>query len=299
MLIELQKFSDESFVNQWLSEVRWPGGKMICPRCLSERTSDSTHLTMPFRCGDCRKFFSLKFGTTMQSSRVPLHKWTTAVVHDLKNSTGIISADLSQEIGVNRDCARLMLRHIGNALVAKSPPVEFKTGKLFRFDEILYDGQEFKILELGKVPKNSIDSAKFIVICITEFNSNKIWVEVIQKSQLSKVSEMVEKILPTGAYIFTGYKKYYGNINRKKYKIRKKTEFEEHVSAQAMDMGIENIDITALAGSQLKNGLAAVYHKMKLKDLKFYVRTFAGRWNLRELTLENQMKSVFFAMQNK
>ena len=299
MLIELRKFSDESFVNQWLSEVRWPGGKMICPRCQSERTSDSTHLTMPFRCGDCRKFFSLKFGTTMQSSRVPLHKWTTAVVHDLKNSTGIISADLSQKIGVNRDCARLMLRHIGNALVAKSPPVEFKTGKLFRFDEILYDGQEFKILESGKVPKNSIDSAKLIVICITEFNSNKIWVEVIQKSQLLKISEIVEKILPADSYIFTGYKKYYEDINRKKYKIRNKTEFEEHVSAKAKELGIENIVKIALAGSQLTNGLAAVYHKMKLKDLKFYVRTFAGRWNLRELNLENQMKSVFFAMQNK
>ena len=298
MLMELRKFSDESFVNQWLSEVRWPGGNMICPRCQSERTSDSTHLTMPFRCGDCRKFFSLKFGTTMQSSRVPLHKWTTAVVHDLKNSTGIISADLSQKIGVNRDCARLMLRHIGNALVAKSPTVEFKTGKLFRFDEILYDGQEFKILESGKVSKNSIDSAKFLVICITEFNSNKIWVEVVQNSQLSKISEIVEKILPTGAYIFTGYKKYYEDINRKKYKIRNKTEFEEHVSAQAKELGIKNTDKTALAGSQLTDGLAAVYHKLTLKELNFYVKSFAGRWNIQKYDLERQVRLVFSVILN-
>ena len=298
MLSELQKFSDESFVNQWLSEVRWPGGIKICPRCESKRISESRHLTMPFRCGDCRNFFSLKYGTAMQSSRVPLRKWTAAVVHDLKSPKGITPADLSQEICVNRDCARLILNHIGNALITNSLPIEFKTGKLFRFDEILYEGQRFNILETRKVSKNFIDSAKFIVICITEFNSNKIWIEVVKKSQLSKVSVIVENVLPVDAYIFTDYKNYYKGVNRKKYKIRKKTEFEEHIRAQAMDMGIENIEKSELVGSQLTNGLAAAYHKMSLKELKFFTKTFAGRWNLRELNLEDQMKFVFSVMLN-
>ena len=57
-LLELHDiFPNNETAEQWFVSVRWPDG-MHCPHCGSENVgAKGNHPTMPYHCGDCRKFF--------------------------------------------------------------------------------------------------------------------------------------------------------------------------------------------------------------------------------------------------
>ena len=48
----------------------------------------------------------------------------------------------------------------------------------------------------------------------------------------------------------------------------------------------------------LKRSFMGVYHKTSPKHLRRYVKTFTGRWNIRDLGTEDQMRWLVRAMLN-
>ena len=61
-LIELtDMFPDDEAARVWFESHVWPNGRH-CPRCGSTRTHEASHAKMPYRCSDCRSYFSAKTG---------------------------------------------------------------------------------------------------------------------------------------------------------------------------------------------------------------------------------------------
>src|ERR1039458_2132150 len=69
-------FADFEHCRQFMIELRWPDGKVICPECGSERVA---WLAKPrvWKCyiGHPRPTFSLKTKTIFEDSPLPLEKW--------------------------------------------------------------------------------------------------------------------------------------------------------------------------------------------------------------------------------
>ena len=82
-----------------LSPMIWPDGRH-CPKCGSERTREASHKKMPYWCSDCRSYFSVKTGTAMQASKVPLRKWAIAIYLCLTSLKSVSSMKLQRDIGV-------------------------------------------------------------------------------------------------------------------------------------------------------------------------------------------------------
>ena len=78
-LVEVTRmFPDDATAERWFTEIRWPNGPR-CPHCGSDNIQSGTaHKTMPYRCRACRKWFSVKTGTVMQSSKLGLQVWARA-----------------------------------------------------------------------------------------------------------------------------------------------------------------------------------------------------------------------------
>ena len=75
----LEMFPDDKTAEAWFLEQRWPNG-IVCPKCGCLSIRDGiAHPTMPYRCRDCRKFFSLKTGGLMESSKIGYQKWAIAI----------------------------------------------------------------------------------------------------------------------------------------------------------------------------------------------------------------------------
>ena len=58
----IRMFPDDATAEAFFADERWPNG-VACPRCGSVSVqSGAAHKTMPYRCRDCRKRFSVKTG---------------------------------------------------------------------------------------------------------------------------------------------------------------------------------------------------------------------------------------------
>ena len=105
---------------------RW-GTTPICPHCRSERTVRTNGNPMPHRCRDCRRHFSVKTGTVMHNSKLPLTAW---VIGALCVQRGMSSVQLAQELGIGHKTAWTLARRLQAAsaheggLIADNPNPE-------------------------------------------------------------------------------------------------------------------------------------------------------------------------------
>ena len=100
-LMELaDKFADEESARKWFEDHTWPDGERWCPRCGCGNTRRASHRTMPYWCPDCRKYFSVKTGSAMDSSNLPLRTWAWAVYLEVTSPKGLSSLQLERYLGV-------------------------------------------------------------------------------------------------------------------------------------------------------------------------------------------------------
>ncbi len=76
---------------------------------------NASHKTMPYRCRDCRRYFSVRTGTAMERSKVPLRKWGWAIYLELTNLKGVSSVKLARDLGVSQTTAWFMQHRIREA----------------------------------------------------------------------------------------------------------------------------------------------------------------------------------------
>ena len=65
----------KAVLTECVMRIRWGDGPIVCPKCGSERGTRTNRADMPYRCKDCRKFFSVKTGTPMAESKLPVTSW--------------------------------------------------------------------------------------------------------------------------------------------------------------------------------------------------------------------------------
>ena len=94
----LEMFPDEQAAREWFESVRWPNGR-ACAKCGSVQTSAvPNEKPMPYWCTDCRSYFSVKVGTVLQSSKLPMRVWAVAIYQVTTNIKGVSSMKLHRDL---------------------------------------------------------------------------------------------------------------------------------------------------------------------------------------------------------
>ena len=129
-LIQLaEMFPTEQAAVDWFEVIYWPEIR-CCGHCGSIKTREvPSRKPMPYWCTDCRSYFSVRTGTTLQSSRLPLRKWAFAVYLYVTNLKSISSMRLHRELNVTQKTAWFMMHRLREAWTASgldkfSGPVE-------------------------------------------------------------------------------------------------------------------------------------------------------------------------------
>jgi len=108
-----QMFPDDNSARKWLEEIRWSENGRYCSHCGSFKTKVvPNEKPMPYHCGDCRKYFSVKTGTVMQSSKVGLQKWVIAMYLLSTSLKGVSSMKLHRDLGVTQKTAWMLAQKI-------------------------------------------------------------------------------------------------------------------------------------------------------------------------------------------
>ena len=105
-LVELVRmFPDDFTAERWIADARW-NGRACCVRCGSLNVQDGAkHRTMPYRCRDCGKRFSVKSGTNMEGSRLGAQTWVLATYILTTSLKGVSSMKLHRDLGITQKAA--------------------------------------------------------------------------------------------------------------------------------------------------------------------------------------------------
>src|ERR1039458_3058175 len=89
------KVSDYDRCREFMTFLRWPDGKVRCPRCDSETVGylDKARVYVCYA-GHKQAKFSLKVGTVFEDSPIALEKWLPAVWLLVNDKNGISSWEL-------------------------------------------------------------------------------------------------------------------------------------------------------------------------------------------------------------
>ena len=269
-------FPTEDSARAWFESRLWPEVR-FCPNCGSIRTHAASHNNMPYRCTDCRSYFSIKTGTVMHKSQVPLRKWAIAIYLHLTSLKGVSSMKLHRDIGVSQPTAWYMLQRIRKAWESKEP---LFAGPL-EVDETYLGGKESNKHECKKLKAGRGTVGKSTIIGAKDRKTNKVKAKVVKGTDAKTLQSFVVAAALTGATVYTDDHKGYHGLPFKHEAV--KHSISEYVRDQAHTNGIESF------WSMLKRGYHGTYHHMSPKHLGRYIEEFAGRHNVRELDTLDQM----------
>src|SRR5437762_10083409 len=113
----IKHFSDYENCHQFMMELRWPDGKVKCPRCGSEDVAYLPNAKV-FKCYEKheRQKFSLKVGTIFEDSPIPLEKWLTAVWLVCNCKNGVSSYEIHRDLGITQKSTWFMAHRIRRAM---------------------------------------------------------------------------------------------------------------------------------------------------------------------------------------
>ncbi len=281
-VIELFKmFPDNASACKWMEDLRWEGGERHCPSCGSLKTKTvPNEKPMPYHCGDCRKYFSVKTGTVMQSSKIGLQKWVIAMYLMSTNLKGVSSMKLHRDLGVTQKTAWFMAQKIREGWLAGQD--EEKMDGIVEVDET-YIGGKAKNMSAKERKARKQFSNKLTVVGVLERDGD-IRVAHIHKNQAPAM--VYDNVCPDEATLMTDAAVVYKYLGKDYNHHTVNHSIGEYVRGQAHTNGIESFWAT------LKRGYTGTYHYMSSKHLSRYITEFAGRHNVRDYDTIIQMEML-------
>ncbi len=279
-------FPSEEAARTWFEGKVWPDGRH-CPKCGSVKTCDASHKKMPYWCSDCRSYFSVKVGTVMEGSLLPLRKWAFAIYMHLTSLKGVSSMKLHRDIGVTQKTAWFMLQRIREAWKSNELPF---AGPV-EIDETYMGGKERNKHKGKKLKAGRGTVGKTAVIGAKDRKTNKVRAKVTKSTDAKTLQKFVADTAADGATVYTDDAAAYKGIPFDHESVRHSVG--EYVDGMAHTNGIESF------WSMLKRAHKGVYHKMSAKHLQRYVNEFVGRHGVRERDTLGQMNTVVAGMVGK
>ena len=279
----MDMFPTEAAAVTWFESTIWDGGRH-CPKCGSTTTKAVPNAKpMPYWCTDCRSYFSVRTGTPMAHSNVPLRKWALAIYLCITSLKSVSSMKLSRDIGVKQATAWFMLHRIREAWAEDGDePLDGPA----EVDETYFGGKRENMpLAKRKTLTGRGAVGKTAVVGVKDRDSGEVRAEVVERTDSAALKGFVRENVEPGATVYTDDAAAYKGMPEYDHEAVNHT-VSEYVRGKAHTNGIESF------WSMLKRAHDGTFHKISPKHLQRYVSEFAGKHNIRESGTLVQMRDT-------
>lgn len=284
----LSAFPDEATCIKHLEKTRWPKG-IICPCCGSSRKIYNVSRDHTYKCGDCKKQFSVRKGTIFEESRLPLQKWFAAMWLVTNSPKGISSCQLKREIGVTQKTAWFMLgrlREVAGSMGDLGGPMDGTV----EADETYLGGKRKNMSNAKRKALKKAGAGRGTVgkqaVAGLRDRSGRVRVMMAPNTEKKTLQGFVRRNVARGSNIFTDEHRSYLGLNQWYNHKSVCHSVSEYVKGQVHTNGIESF------WALLKRGYYGVFHHFTWKHLHRYLGEFETRWNMADLDGNQRMDKL-------
>ena len=281
-------FPTEQAATDWFENTVWAAGR-VCGHCNSDDIyAVASGKPMPYRCRACKHYFSVKTGTVMASSPLPLRVWVYAIYLDCTSLRGISAMALHRAVGVSYKTAWFLQQRIREAFAAAGPPTPF-TGPV-EVDETYVGGKAKNMHATVRreriTGRGGVD--KTPVVGVKDRATNRVAAEVVASVDGPILRGFVNDYTTTAeTMVYTdGATAYKGRTNHEAVHH----SVGEYVRGKAHTNGVESF------WTALKRGIEASFFHISPKHAQRYVDEFCWRHNVRDLDTIRQTRDLVARM---
>jgi len=275
----IQYFSSEENCRNFMIAMRWPDGKVLCPRCGSAKVAWLEKAKL-YYCGEKhpKQKFSLKVGTILEDSPIGLDKWFPAMwlLSNCKN--GVSSYELSRDLGVTQKTAWFMLHRIRAAMKSKSLRKLGSTGGPVEVDECFVGGtpkfmHAKRRMSLGYGIGGR--TVKVPVMGMLDRDAREVRTKVIPNVQRETLMNEILRQVQGAGTVYTDQHQGYDPLKAQAFIHETVNHLDTYVRGEVHTQGIENF------WSLLKRTLKGTYVAVEPFHLDAYADEQCFRYNNR------------------
>jgi transposase-like protein len=270
---------DEEAAHEFVESVLWPNGAH-CPRCGSldritkvKANPEKRIRVGLYRCGSCKRQFTVKVGTIFEDSKIALNLWLQAIVLMTASKKGVSAHQLHRTLEVTYKTAWFMEHRIREAMRSGDLAPFGSGGGMVELDETFIGFDKDKPVKRGVGHKNK-------VLALVDRNTGRSRAFVVDDLKLSTIEPIIRANIAKEATLMTDDAGYYKIIGRRHFAGHK---FVRHGAGEYVSREDRTIHTNTIEGSFsiFKRGMKGVYQHCGKQHLHRYVAELEFRYNNR------------------
>jgi transposase-like protein len=274
-------FADEEKAREIIEASRWPEGP-VCPHCESrevtrlKRRETSARPGRPglLKCRTCRKQFTVKVGTVMEGSHIPLNQWLFAIHAMNVSKKGVSAHQLHRTLGVDYKTAWFLCHRVRFAM--EHGPLKGKVGEKMSGT---VEADETYVGPRNRGGKRGRGAEKKQIVFALVNRKGEARTFHVPNVQGKTLKGIIRDNVEGDASIYTDSFPSYKGLAK---------EFAAHETvdhgADEYVRGDVHVNFAESYFSLLKRGVIGIFHHISAKHMHRYLAEFDHRWNRRDIT---------------
>lgn len=293
-------FANENEAREFLEKQRWPNGP-ACPRCDSKEVytlkgREGSKNPVPrgvYKCAKCRDKFTVRIGTVLEESKVPICKWLMAFHLMTSSKKGVSSHQIARECGITQKSAWFLAHRVREAM--KREPMASMLKGAVEVDETYFGGKPRK----GTGPhKRGRGTKKTPVMVLVERDGSARAFPIENVASNTLKNEIAVNVAKEAIILTDELPSYLGVRDEPGGHRTVKHSAGEYSRVDPDGLKVHTNTAESFF-ALLKRGHYGIFHQLSKKHLHRYCNEFGFRWDRRKFSDGERMVEAIRGIEGK